>query len=57
MKHIQLTIKLISVFILPILLNSCGGDLEGTFYISDEARKYQIDTTITKMQFVDNFGI
>lgn len=57
MKHIQSIIKLISVFILLILLNSCGGDLEGTFYISDEARKYQIDSTITTMKFVDNYGI
>jgi hypothetical protein len=40
-----------------MLVNSCGGDIEGTFYISDEARKYQIDTTITTMKFVDNFGI
>jgi hypothetical protein len=57
MKHIQLIIKLISIFALLLLLNSCGEDLEGTFYISDEARKYQIDTTITSMRFVDNYGI
>ncbi|PIF05887.1 MAG: hypothetical protein CSA36_04330 [Draconibacterium sp.] len=57
MKHIQLTIKLISVFTLLILLNSCGEKLEGTFYISDEAGKYQIDTTITTMKFVDNLEI
>mgnify|MGYP001096596509 CR=1 FL=1 len=57
MKHIQLTIKLISVVSLLILVKSCGGDIEGTFYISDEARKYQIDTTITTMKFVDNLGI
>lgn len=57
MKHLQLTIKLIAAFTILLLLNSCDDDLKGTFYISDEVRKYQIDTTITKIKFVDNFGI
>ncbi len=57
MKHIQLIIKLISAFTLLILLNSCGEKIKGTFYISDEAGKYQIDTTITTIKFIDNFGI
>lgn len=39
------------------MFNNCGGDLKGTFYISDEARKYQIDTTITSIKFIDNYGI
>lgn len=57
MKHIQLTIKLVSAFAILLIFNSCGRELEGTFYIDDEARKYQIDTTITSFKFVDNFGI
>ncbi len=57
MKHIQLIIKLSFVFIAITLLTHCGEKIKGTFYISDEAKKYQIDTTITNIKFVDNNGI
>lgn len=57
MKHIRLTIKIIVAFIILIICNNCGEDLKGTFYLSDEARKYQIDTTITSIKLIDNFGI
>ncbi len=56
MKHIQLTNKLILISALSLLLNSCG-DIKGVFNISSDARKYQIDTTITTLKFVDNYGI
>jgi hypothetical protein len=39
------------------MFNNCGKDIEGTFYFSDEARKYLIDTSITSIRFIDNFGI
>lgn len=57
MKHIRLTIRIIAPLIILIIFNNCGGDIEGTFYISDEVRKYQIDTTITSIELIDNYGI
>jgi hypothetical protein len=38
-------------------MSHCGGDIEGVFYLSDEARKYQFDTTIYSFIMVDNYGI
>lgn len=35
----------------------CGDKLEGHFHISEAARKYQIDTTITHFSIIDNNGI
>lgn len=40
-----------------LLMYSCGNDIKGTFYISDKAQKYEIDTTISTINFVDNNGI
>ncbi len=57
MKHIRVTINTITICIVLVLFNNCGGDIEGTFYISDEARKYQIDTTIISIKLIDNYGI
>ncbi len=57
MKRIQLIIK-ISLFVLIVLfLNNCGEDITGTYYISDEAKNYEIDTTITSINFTDNNGL
>lgn len=39
------------------MLGNCGDKLEGTFYITDAARSYQIDTTIYSFKMVDNHGI
>lgn len=57
MKPIRLTIKLLPILAIYIIINSCIGDIEGTFYISDEAKKYQIDTTIISFKMIDNYGI
>lgn len=57
MKHIRLTIKIVAAFFMLIVINNCGGYIEGIVYLSDEARKYQIDTTIMSVKFIDNYGI
>ncbi|MFA6403330.1 MAG: hypothetical protein WCX31_17160 [Salinivirgaceae bacterium] len=51
------TALLFSIFVSTGFLLACIDEVEGTFYISDEALKYQIDTTITSFQMQDNFGI
>jgi len=58
MRPIRLTIKLLYIILAGALLCSCGGDdLEGTYYLSDEAREYMIDTTVTSFRMVDNHGL
>lgn len=57
MKRIQLTIKLLVLLLHLITLHGCGEKIEGTFYISEEAQRYQIDTTIYSFKMVDNYGI
>lgn len=57
MRLFQLIIKTIFLLIIFILISRCGGDIEGVFYIADEARKYQIDTTVYSFQMIDNNGI
>jgi len=57
MRPIALISRVIFFFFLLVLFNSCGEDITGTFYFSDEARKYQIDTTITSFKMIDNHGI
>ncbi len=32
-------------------------DNEGMYYLADEARNYQIDTTVTSFKMIDNYGI
>jgi len=39
-----------------VLISGCEGT-GGLFYISDEARKYQADTTVISFKMADNFGI
>jgi len=56
MKHLRFQI-LNLVFLSIILFTRCGGDIKGTFYISEEALKYQFDTTIASFQMQDNHGI
>jgi hypothetical protein len=57
MKNIRLFFR-IAVLVSPFLLLGCWGDkIEGTFYFSDEARLYQIDTTICSFKMIDNNGI
>lgn len=56
MKHIQ-SLILNLAFLSMIFFTGCGGDIKGTFYISDEALKYQFDTTIVCFQMQDNNGI
>lgn len=57
MKHIRLIIKSAIFFLSFFLFVSCGNDIKGTFYISDEARKYEIDTSIYSFKMIDNYGI
>lgn len=58
MKHIHSIIKLWAIIpVITVVFSSCGDDIEGTFYISDAARKYQTDTNITSFTMVDNYGI
>ncbi|MBN1951639.1 MAG: hypothetical protein JW801_10575 [Bacteroidales bacterium] len=52
------SISRLSLFLAVILnLAACGPDIEGTFYLSDEARKYMPDTTVTTIRMVDSHGI
>lgn len=46
-----------AALVLLMVCSSCVETLKGTFYLSDEARAYQIDTTITSIKLIDNFGI
>ena len=57
MRLFRSTIKLLFILIVFVLTNNCGGDIEGVYYISDEAREYQFDTTIYSFKMVDNHGI
>ncbi len=57
MRPIRLTSKLAGLFLVAALCCRCGGDLEGIFYLSDEARRYMIDTTIRSFHMVDNLGM
>ncbi len=60
MRHIQLNkyIVVISISIFFLILNGCCKDvINGTFYISEEARKYMPDTTIQSFQMIDQNGI
>lgn len=57
MKLIQSTIKILTLITSLFILYDCNGGIEGTFYISDDAKKYEIDTTITSITFIDNYGI
>lgn len=57
MKLLPLTIKISIFIVITACIFSCGEKIEGTFYLTDEARKYQIDTTIKVIKMVDNFGI
>lgn len=57
MKLIRSINKLAVLLIILLFFGNCGKDIEGTFYLSNEARKYQIDTTITSIKMVDNYGI
>jgi hypothetical protein len=40
-----------------MMFASCGETIEGTFYLSEKAVKYQIDTTITSFTMIDDRGI
>ncbi len=56
MKRIQLIIS--ALYLTGVVfLYGCGDKLEGTFYLSPEAKKYMIDTTVTSFKMVDNNGI
>ncbi len=57
MKHTQFTINNALFLLTIVFFSSCGEKIEGTFYLTDEAKKYQIDTTITSFNMVDNYGI
>lgn len=57
MKRLLLAGKPAAVLLVIFLFVRCGEELEGDFYISDEARKYQTDTTLTSLRFIDNYGI
>uniref|UniRef100_UPI0032169DAA hypothetical protein n=1 Tax=uncultured Draconibacterium sp. TaxID=1573823 RepID=UPI0032169DAA len=56
MKHTQLIINAF-FFIALVFFSSCGDKIKETFYLTDEAKRYQIDTTITSFNMVDNYGI
>lgn len=57
MKALHSINKLIFSLFIVLLFSKCGGDIEGTFYLSEEARKYQIDTSILSVRLIDNYGI
>jgi hypothetical protein len=57
MKLIRSINRLAALIIVLLFFGNCGKDIEGTFYLSNEARKYQIDTAITSIKMVDNHGI
>lgn len=61
MRHIQL-IKILSSLILVLIIatfisSCCNNEVHGTFYISEQARKYMPDTTIQSFEMIDQNGI
>ncbi|MDA3865405.1 MAG: hypothetical protein PF489_01495 [Salinivirgaceae bacterium] len=62
MKRIQLISKtarqsIVAVLLLFVLLAGCGDKIKGTFYLSEKAKMYTIDTTITSFTMIDDVGI
>jgi len=59
MKHIRLITSFLIIILLCLSLYNCERkcDIKGKFYISQNVRKYQIDTTISSFKMVDNYGI
>lgn len=57
MKRIRLLINTSALIGILALALSCGDKIVGTFYLSEEALNYEIDTTITSFRMVDNYGI
>jgi hypothetical protein len=53
----QPLIKRILIPVVFIFVISCGNKIEGTFYISEEAQKYMIDTSINSFRMLDNNGV
>ncbi len=57
MKRFRLLTSAAALMGTLTLALSCGDKIVGTFYLSEEALKYEIDTTITSFRMVDNHGI
>ncbi len=56
MKPIQLISSVFVLFAIIVFYGCEGDKIEGTFYLSDQARKYQIDTAMS-FKMIDNHGI
>lgn len=57
MKLSLITIKILTSLFIINCFSGCGEKIEGTYYLSNEARKYQVDTSITSIKMIDNYGI
>jgi len=57
MTALPLRNSLILALLTVSLFVRCGEKIEGRFHISEAARRYQIDTTITAFSMIDNNGI